>query len=64
MKAITFDKTGTLTEGRFGVTSVACSDNSTEEEVLSLAAAVEVHSTHPLGPAIAGYATSKGYTQW
>lgn len=43
---VLFDKTGTLTEGAFGVTAV------TSDEVLALAAAVEMHSEHPIGKAI------------
>ena len=43
---VLFDKTGTLTKGEFGVTSV------TSDEVLSLAAAVEAHSEHPIGKGI------------
>ncbi len=43
---VLFDKTGTLTLGEFGVVSV------TSDEVLSLAAAVETHSEHPIGKAI------------
>ncbi len=48
IEAIVFDKTGTLTRGEFGVTNIAASSPYAEEEVLSLAAAVEAHSEHPI----------------
>lgn len=43
---VLFDKTGTLTKGDFSVKSVS------SEEALSLAAAVEQYSQHPIGKAI------------
>ena len=49
---ITFDKTGTLTCGTPQVTAVHTLSDYTEEEVYSLAAAVEQHSEHPLGKAV------------
>ncbi|GMH38461.1 hypothetical protein BSKO_06345 [Bryopsis sp. KO-2023] len=64
IKAVTFDKTGTLTEGRYGVVSVEHIESSSEEEVLRVAAAIEVHSTHPLGPAIVGSAAARHITDW
>lgn len=64
MSIITFDKTGTLTEGSFGVTSIHCVDGVSEKELLGLAACLEVHSPHPLGTAIAGSASAKGYNSW
>ncbi|MGM0421252.1 MAG: copper-translocating P-type ATPase [Bacillota bacterium] len=46
---VLFDKTGTLTEGEFGVESIiSFSDDHTEEEVLSKAAALEQESEHPI----------------
>lgn len=51
--AIIFDKTGTLTEGKFGVTDVVVFDKAIEENfVLSMAAAVEGHSEHPIAKGI------------
>lgn len=64
VKAVTFDKTGTLTEGRFGVTSIHCADGVSEKELMEVAASLEVHSTHPLGTAVAGSASAKGYNDW
>ena len=50
---ITFDKTGTLTYGMPKVIAVkSLSDNYTDQEVYSLAAAAEQFSEHPLGKAI------------
>ncbi|MDA0281758.1 MAG: heavy metal translocating P-type ATPase [Planctomycetota bacterium] len=46
------DKTGTLTEGRPRITECVPADSFTETELLSLAAAVERHSEHPLASAI------------
>ena len=43
---VVFDKTGTLTEGKFGVVSIAVADGKNEDEVLSIAAAVESDSEH------------------
>ncbi|MEX5274996.1 cation-translocating P-type ATPase [Kocuria sp. CPCC 205235] len=47
------DKTGTLTRNRPSVTQVLVTEGSSREQVLSWAAAVEQHSTHPLAAAIA-----------
>ncbi|MDM4768272.1 heavy metal translocating P-type ATPase [Pelomonas sp. SE-A7] len=52
LTSIAFDKTGTLTEGRPKLTDVAVASGATEEELLSVALAVEEHSDHPLASAI------------
>ena len=53
IEAIIFDKTGTLTEGRFGVTDVLNLGNEmSNEEILSYAASVEIHSEHPIAKGI------------
>lgn len=52
LKAIAFDKTGTLTEGRPRITDVVPVDGASEEELLTLAVAVEALSDHPLAQAI------------
>ncbi len=56
---VLFDKTGTLTRGQPTVVAVAAVDRS-EEEVLSLAAAAESDSEHPLGRAIVAAAERRG----
>ncbi len=52
---VLFDKTGTLTKGSFGVMAVI----GPEVETLSLAAAANADSEHPLGRAIVSYAREK-----
>lgn len=46
------DKTGTLTEGRPQVTAVHPRNEISEDNVLALAAGLEIHSEHPLADAI------------
>jgi Cd2+/Zn2+-exporting ATPase len=49
---VALDKTGTLTTGRFAVTQVIGFEDTPEDEVLRIAAAVEEQSSHPLAAAI------------
>ncbi|MGH9080374.1 MAG: heavy metal translocating P-type ATPase, partial [Acidimicrobiales bacterium] len=49
---VVFDKTGTLTERRAEVTFVATVPGVARDDVLSLAAAVEAESEHPIASAI------------
>lgn len=58
LKAVAFDKTGTLTKGTPEVTDVV-SLSRTEHEVITLAAAIEEKSQHPLAEAIVRYAQEK-----
>ncbi|MCA9898956.1 MAG: cadmium-translocating P-type ATPase [Anaerolineales bacterium] len=52
IKVVAFDKTGTLTQGDPEVTDVLALDGQTsEDELLALAAAVEAKSEHPLAQA-------------
>jgi len=59
IRFVAFDKTGTLTEGRFAVRAIYTEEFS-EEEVLSLAAALEAFSEHPLAQAIVEAAEGRG----
>jgi len=52
LKALAFDKTGTLTEGRPIVSRTVVLNGKGEAEVMSLAAALERRSEHPLALAI------------
>jgi Cu+-exporting ATPase len=49
---VIFDKTGTLTRGEPNVTDIVSLGGTNEAEVLTVAAAVELGSEHPLGEAI------------
>ena len=59
-RIVALDKTGTLTEGRPELTDLTVSDGFDEDEVLSLVAAVEATSEHPIAEAIVRAATAKG----
>jgi cation-transporting ATPase G len=52
IRHLAMDKTGTLTRNEPSVVRVLTTPGTSESEVLSLAAAVEGHSTHPLAAAI------------
>ncbi|HXZ19439.1 MAG TPA: heavy metal translocating P-type ATPase [Candidatus Acidoferrales bacterium] len=49
---LVFDKTGTLTYGRPALSEVLCAPGVERDEVLRLAASVELYSKHPLSSAI------------
>lgn len=55
IQAVVMDKTGTLTKGVFKVQEVVAS-GYTEQELVHYTAALETHSTHPVGTAIIAYA--------
>ena len=54
-----FDKTGTLTEGRPKVVRIDAGDSS-EDDLLALAAAVQRQSEHPLAKALVACAEARG----
>ena len=60
LRAMAFDKTGTLTYGQTEVRQVIPLDDHTQQELLAHAAAMEIHSTHPLGRAILNQARQLG----
>lgn len=59
LKAVAFDKTGTLTSGQPSLQMVYALDGD-EEGLLSLAAAVESRSEHPLARAVVNAAQQRG----
>ncbi|MFQ4149299.1 cation-translocating P-type ATPase [Arthrobacter sp. LAPM80] len=52
VKMVAFDKTGTLTRNNPQVVAVETVSGTDRDRVLALAAALELHSTHPLAKAI------------
>ncbi len=52
VRTLVFDKTGTLTRGVFAVTQLLPAKGFTDEQLLSLAAAAESRSTHPIARSI------------
>lgn len=57
---VLFDKTGTLTKGEPELKDIAAADGSDRDAVLTLAAAAESDSEHPLARAIVGAARERG----
>jgi len=56
-----FDKTGTLTEGNFGITDIKTfNDETSEDQLLALAAAAEADSEHPIAAGIIRTAQKRG----
>jgi Cu+-exporting ATPase len=60
INTIVLDKTGTVTRGRPSVTQILSTNGLTDDDLLRLAAAVEVGSEHPLGEAIVTRAKELG----
>ena len=60
VRVVVLDKTGTLTSGHPQLTDVVPLDGQDAEQVLALAAAVEVTSEHPLAGAILAAARERG----
>ncbi|MGI5920525.1 MAG: heavy metal translocating P-type ATPase [Syntrophomonadaceae bacterium] len=60
LTVVALDKTGTLTQGKPEVTDIISTSSLTENEVLTLGAAIESRSEHPLGKAIVKKAGQNG----
>lgn len=60
INTIIFDKTGTLTEGKPTVTDVIPSSGNDERTLISIAAALEASSEHPLAQAVLSAAKHRG----
>ena len=58
--AIVLDKTGTITQGKPALTNITVMPGIEEDDVLHLAASLELHSEHPLGEALINGASQKG----
>lgn len=59
IKAIIFDKTGTITKGKPVVTDIISLSESSEDEILKIAASLENKSEHPLAKSILEKAKEK-----
>lgn len=59
-RTLIFDKTGTLTYGKPKLSEIKCARRFHHDEVLKLAASLEVYSKHPLAHAILEEAHAKG----
>ena len=57
---VALDKTGTITKGEPQVTEMVPVEGVTEQELLTLAAALEQKSEHPLAKAVLAYAAQQG----
>jgi Cd2+/Zn2+-exporting ATPase len=60
VRTVVFDKTGTLTRGVFTVDRVVTDNGFSSDQVLQMAAAVELHSDHPIGKSIVEAMKRKG----
>ncbi len=60
VNTIAFDKTGTLTNARFDVKEVHAAEPYDEVELVSMIAAAEKSSNHPIAKAIMDYTVSRG----
>jgi len=60
LTTVVFDKTGTLTKGKPSVTDILPVGGSDSREILTLAAAAERGSEHPIGKAIVAKAAESG----
>ena len=61
-RIVALDKTGTITSGEPKVTDLLPAEGVTEQELLTLAAALEQKSEHPLAKAVLAYAAEQQLT--
>lgn len=59
LRALAVDKTGTITEGKPRVTKVMPVNSKSEADILRIAAAIDIHSEHPLAQAVVAYARER-----
>ncbi len=59
---VVFDKTGTLTKGEFGVDKIVSEKGKSPEDLLNIAAAIDVYSQHSIAKAIVAEAENKKIT--
>ncbi len=52
LRHIVFDKTGTITHGSFDVADILPAEGNSEQDILGIAAGLELHSGHPLASAV------------
>ena len=60
VEQVIFDKTGTLTKGNFVLQEIESYQAHEKDELLQIAAAVEMHSTHPIAVSIVAEAKKRG----
>ena len=60
LRALAVDKTGTITEGKPTVQGVEMLNQKSEREILRIAAAIDVHSSHPLALAVVEHVKQRG----
>lgn len=60
LRALAVDKTGTITQGQPRVTRVVHLNSSSDAKLLRIAAAIDVHSEHPLAQAVVNHARAEG----
>jgi Cd2+/Zn2+-exporting ATPase len=62
LRALAVDKTGTITEGVHKVLQIHSVSGSSESDLLSIAASIDTHSTHPLAKSVVAEAQRRGLT--
>ena len=62
LTALAVDKTGTITEGVPRILQIQSVSGSSESELLSIAASIDTHSTHPLAKSVVAEAQKRSLT--